>query len=241
MFGLFKKKEKSSTTESGSDLSAIQLIKKRAETVSSLCLKKGISETTKSRVAVVLDYSYSMSALYSTGFVQKLLERMMPLGIRFDDNSAIDVFLFHDKAYELGEVTLENFTGYVNRDVTKKYSMGGTCYSPVVNMINKKYTEEKGDVAYVIFITDGDCSDKENSEKAIKNASENGIFWQFVGIGRANFGFLEKLDDMPGRKIDNANFFQVKDLDKMSDENLYEKMMDEYPQYLIEAKQKGII
>lgn len=238
MFGLFSKKKK--TVEEASE-SSISLIKKRTETVSAIALKKGITENTKSRVAVVLDYSYSMSALYSSGFVQSLLERMMPLGIRFDDNAAIDVFLFHNDAFDLGEVTLENFTGFIKRDITNKYSMGGTEYSPVIKMINKKYSSEEGDPAYVIFITDGDCSDKSYSEKAIKDASKNGIFWQFVGIGRANFDFLEKLDNMEGRTIDNANFFQVVDIDKETDETLYSNMMGEYPDYLKEAKTKGII
>jgi hypothetical protein len=53
--------------------------------------------------------------------------------------------------------------------------------------------------------------------------------------------FLEDLDDMPGRVIDNANFFRAIDFEKMSDEELYSKMMDEYPDYLKEASTKSII
>lgn len=234
--GIFGKR---TVNQAVSDVNKIDLMKNRVDLVKKISLEKNISENQKSRVALVLDYSYSMDYLYDNGFVQELVERLLPLGIRFDDNEAIDVFLFHNEAYDLGEVTPSSFEGYVKK-ATKKYSMGGTKYAPVIKMITDKYVSEPGDVAYVMFITDGDNSDKKESTKAIKKASKHGIFWQFIGIGTASFDYLEKLDNMDGRFIDNANFFQVKDLKSISDEQLYSDMMNEYPQYLVEAKQKGI-
>lgn len=243
--GLFSKKSRGGEAvaeqPSAPTQGQIDLMKTRVDLVKKISLEKKIPETQKSRVALVLDYSGSMRSLYQSGFVQKLLERLMPLGIRFDDNEAIDVFVFHNKAYEVGEVDPTRFVGFINNEVSSKYQMGGTNYAPIVKMITEKYTKEQGDVGYVMFITDGDCSDKDDSRKAITKAAESGIFWQFVGIGTAGFGFLQELDDMPGRVIDNANFFQVKDIDSMTDEDLYSSMMDEYPDYLVEAKTKGII
>jgi hypothetical protein len=244
MFGFFKKKKKENTkttstaSKVAADAKTVSVIKKRADLLKTVSITKGIKESTKSRVALVLDYSGSMDYLYRTGFVQELLERLMPLGINFDDNGAIDVILFHNHAKDLGEVTLSNFTGFIKREILAKHSMGGTSYASAINLVVDKYKDEPGDPVYCIFITDGECMTESASEDAITKASKYGIFWQFVGIGDESFSFLKRLDD---RKVDNANFFKVKKLKKMSDEELYSKMMAEYPEYLLKAEQVGII
>ena len=118
---------------------------------------------------------------------------------------------------------------------------GGTDYSPVMELITDKYIDEDGDPAYVMFLTDGDNTDHSATERTIKSASRHGIFWQFVGIGNSSFSFLEQLDEMQGRKVDNANFFQLNDLSKISDEKLYERMLGEFPDWLKKAKALNII
>lgn len=205
---------------------------------------KGLFAQT-ARVALVLDISGSMDSLYRNGLVQTLCERALPLGIKFDDNKAIDVFLFSDgsRHRDLGELTEGNFDGYVDNVILKKHNdlWGGTEYAPVMNSIIDKYTKTKGAPAYIMFVTDGDNSDHSAAEKAIRRASEFGIFWQFIGIGNASFSFLQKLDTMSGRVIDNANFFQANDIKNMSDDELYSKMLAEFPQWLKEAAIKSII
>ena len=46
---------------------------------------------------------------------------------------------------------------------------------------------------------------------------------------------------MEGRFVDNANFFSVNDLNKMSDEKLYNKLLGEYPEWISKAKHLGIL
>ena len=72
-------------------------------------------------------------------------------------------------------------------------------------------------------------------------AAQLPIFWQFVGLGGKNYGILENLDDMTGRVIDNCNFFALDDLHDISEEALYEKMLEEFPEWLKEARQLGLI
>ena len=59
------------------------------------------------------------------------------------------------------------------------------------------------------------------------------------GIGDNSFSFLEELDDIEGRTLDNANFFAVPDPKKMSPEDMFDKMMEEYPQWVKDIKAKG--
>jgi hypothetical protein len=46
---------------------------------------------------------------------------------------------------------------------------------------------------------------------------------------------------MEGRFIDNANFFHIKDIEKISDEELYNNLLNEFPEWLAIAKTKGIL
>jgi len=207
----------------------------------------------KAQVVLALDFSGSMSMMYSSGKIQTLVERLLPIGMAFDDNGEVDFYLFDDGVKKLPEaLTVSNIPGYINSKVIGKYSMGGTDYAPVIKAITKDFAEKKGllglggyktmDVpVYVIFITDGDTSNRSGVEEAVKEASNAGIFFQFVGIGRAGFDFLEKLDNMQGRNIDNANFFSVNDLDQKTDDELYKLLLTEFPSYVHQARAKQLI
>jgi hypothetical protein len=109
---------------------------------------------------------------------------------------------------------------------------------------------------YVMFLTDGQTSDEEFTERQITEASYEPIFWQFMGIGKSNkstkkgfwqrltetdFSFLEKLDTMNNRFIDNANFFSVESPDKETDEDLYDLMLAEYKEWIPKARQLGLL
>lgn len=195
-----------------------------------------------SRVALVLDFSGSMSGLYKDGTVQSIIERIMPIAMQFDDNQELDLWIFDNGFHRLGGVTVDNFYGLA-MNIYNKYRMGGTCYAPVMMDISNKYIkEEPTPIAnYVIFITDGENSDKSDARKAIIETAKQPIFWQFIGIGNERFQFLQSLDDMDGRYVDNADFFAVKNINNMEDRELYTKLFDEYPGWLSDPKVQDMI
>jgi hypothetical protein len=95
---------------------------------------------------------------------------------------------------------------------------------------------------YVCIFTDGEPSD---SQQAIRNkfveASYLPIFWQFIGVGGHDFTFLRELDEeLPERFVDNANFFDAKDV-AHDPERMVEKMMGEFPDYYRKAIDLGLI
>jgi tellurium resistance protein TerD len=222
---------------------SIKKINLRKDTFVSLTKYNPVLNNLTSRVAVVLDYSWSMKSYYMSGEIQTVLEKLMPLALQFDDNGALDFWIFEGGFTRLGEITLDNFYGFVDNEVLARYKMGGTNYAPVMKDVFSKYViEEPVEYpSYVIFITDGDCYDTDEAIECIKRYAEYNIFWQFVGIGNTGFDTLEKLDDLTDRVIDNADFFKVGNLATMSEDELYKKLMNEYPGYLTEATNKGII
>lgn len=194
------------------------------------------------RVALVLDFSGSMRSLYKDGTVQSIIERIMPIAMQFDDNQELDLWIFESGFTRIGGVTKSNFYGLANA-ILNKYNMGGTNYAPVMKDISRKYMEEEPASIpnYIIFITDGDNSDKTQAKDAITQFSSQAIFWQFIGIGRDQFSFLEKLDDMSGRYVDNVDFFSIPNINEMSDDELYRKLFDEYPGWVSNPKVQEMI
>lgn len=231
--------------------------------------KKGLSGVT-ARVGLALDISGSMAQLFRSGIVQNTCERTLGLAMNFDDNQAADVFLFGIKDYSIGEIQSSNFYEFVDREVTRKFQLEpGTQYAGVIRRIVEFYfpgsmSEKKvtggffgfgakkelrldsskykhQEPVYILFVTDGNCSDARETETVIQMASELGIFFQFVGVGNENFSFLKRLDDMQGRFIDNANFFAVPNLGSTSDDELYDKLLHEFPSWINEARSKQLI
>lgn len=205
------------------------------------------------KVALCLDYSGSMNALYKNHTVQRLAERVLALGTQFDDDGAIDVFLFDSGATYAGELTIENYQGGVDR-LTAGRRMGTTNYAAAMKLVREHYSGGKKGLfhrkatgpadlpAYVLFLTDGAPDSKSAATKQLVEASHEGIFWQFIGVGGADFSYLHRLDEeVPGRLIDNANFFEVADLARTSDQDLFAKMLTEFPGWIPQARASGLI
>lgn len=213
------------------------------------------------QVVLILDKSISMRDFYRRGVVQQAVERLIGIGMNMDDNQSIEVFAFDVESVELEEATEANHVGYIDRMLKKHQLGGGTKYALPMKMVLDKFVPKAptkttglfrkkvvtGDAAiakhptFVFFITDGDNQDKPATEKLIREASNQAVFWQFVGIGKENFEFLQKMDDMSGRFLDNVDFFKIDDPSKVSDAELYDKLLTEFPGWIKEARAKGIL
>lgn len=220
----------------------------------------------RARVCLCLDISGSMGQLYRKGLVQAFAERILALGCQFDDDGEIDVFLFGEKVHQPGAMGLANSRDYVQQAITRHPLEGDTRYGRAMEAIRAFYfPDAKGGArstplkqalpVYVMFVTDGTTSDKGVTEKQLRWSSLEPIFWQFMGIGKgkklknkpndpfaeSDFPFLDKLDELPGRLIDNANFFSVAAPDEHADNVLYDLLMTEYPSWLKLARQHGLL
>ena len=221
-------------------MSSISLLKKSAGIVLE---KKNLTNVT-ARVGLVLDISGSMRKLYKNGTVQRVVERILAVASQFDDDGALDIWVYDNEFSRLKPVTEHDFEGYVdqyilNNDLIHKF--GRNDEPPVMEDVIQKYTTEDSskDPAFIVFINDGGC--KRTIKKPVAASSDKPLFWQFVGIGDSNFEVLEKLDEMDGRYIDNANFFHIKDIETISDNELYDLLLNEFPYWLKEAKEKNVI
>ncbi|SMB88418.1 VWA domain-containing protein [Deinococcus hopiensis] len=211
--------------------------------------KRGLDEHT-ARVALVLDISASMSSLYRSGVVQRVAEKTLALASRFDDDGRMDVLLFGLNAHDVGEIGIEGIGGAVDGLLRRHALEGGTMYGKAMDAVRRHYfgpTQQRRQPlaqptpVYVLFITDGETFDKPVAETQLRDASFEPVFWKFVGVGKERFEFLQKLDDLTGRYVDNADFIQVADIDRTPDAQLYELLLQEYDTYLTAARGRGLL
>lgn len=215
--------------------------------------KRGLGEA-RYRVNLVLDISASMSGMYQSGAVQRLAERALALATRLDDDGEVELYLFGQYAHRVGSLSLSNISGFVERlgiDLE-----GGTNYSKVMEMVLDDARHVKTPTL-VLFITDGATSDESRVAALMRQASTQPIFWKFMGIesstpsgtfgkfmnflGGANFGFLEQLDNLSGRRVDNAHFFKVDEHVSLPDAEMFDHLVHELDIWQRQARTLGII
>ena len=205
-------------------------------------LKKRNLETLVARVGLVMDISGSMTARFKNGTVQEIVNKTLPLAVQFDDDGELDCWYYGTTARRMDSVNLDNYTKAVPKEWKQlMLELGGCNNEPVVlRMVLDTYRDTKLPV-YVLFITDGGVSKKSEIQKIITEASKLPIFWQFVGVGGSGYGILEKLGSMKGRYVDNAGFFALDDFKKVSNEELYARLLEEFPKWLKAIRDKGMI
>lgn len=219
---------------------SIDLLKKKVSVV----LEKKKLTNVVARVGLVLDISGSMRNLYKNGTVQQVVERILAVASQFDDDGSLDVWVYDNEFSRLPAATEKTFMNYVDQYILKNDAVHkfGRNNEPIVmeDVINKYTVEEPEKIpTFIIFINDGGCN--RGIKKPIVSSSNKPIFWQFIGIGNSDFSVLEKLDTMEGRFIDNASFYHFTAIEKVSDDQLYDHLLDEFPQWLEEAKRTGIL
>lgn len=215
-----------------------------------IALEKNNLLDVKAQVCLVLDRSGSMNGRYKSGEVQRVVERIVPLALSFDDNGTMECWAFGEKPLRLDDVTIENVGDYVEtvnggwknwkgyRGIGAEYNEEAPVIEEVLDFY--RYNGIKNIPTYVVFISDGGVHSNRAIKNAIIKASEYPIFWQFVGIGGSSYGILEALDTMQGRVVDNCNFFSLDMLNSVSEEQLYQMLLNEFPDWLKIAKAKNI-
>ncbi|NOQ35200.1 MAG: VWA domain-containing protein [Methylococcaceae bacterium] len=196
----------------------------------------------KASVVLVLDVSKSMFPLYKNGTIQQIIERVLALAIQLDEHQQVDAYVFGTNAVQLEKITEADLQDYVEREIVAKHKINqATKYSKAIEQVQQNYFGKYNQPIFVIFITDGDCSDKKETQAWLRQVSRQPIFWQFVGIGKEEFVFLNKLDTLEKRGNDNAGVMLVSDIATIPDNVLYDRLLNEFPQWLEIVKTKGII
>lgn len=185
------------------------------------------------RVELYIDISGSMKLRYMNGSMQAALTRIFPIAVLFDDDKVMPVSAFGNNVYSLADMTLQNYSYYVQKEILSKYLIDeGTNYAPFVKQAIERAREDSQYPLFNIVVTDGNCWDDHQSDEAFRKSADYRTFFQCVGIGNDDFDYLRRIDDLDGRKVDNTAFVAVNEIENLSDEELYDKLLEQYPQWL---------
>ncbi|MGW1124567.1 VWA domain-containing protein [Streptomyces sp. NPDC002526] len=225
--------------------------------------KHGLDRLT-ARVILVLDASGSMSALYSRGTVAGVTERMAAVAAQLDDDGDMQAWTFASNPARLPDLTIGELpewlrlhvrvgqVGLFGRKKPQKGLVPGQVDMRAVGIQNEEQKVIAEVRAYVranpvpaptlvLFFSDGGVYRNDEIERELRAAVEEPVFWQFIGLGRGQYGVLERFDTMPGRRVDNVGFFAVDDIEQLSDQELYDRLLSEFPSWLRAARQAGIL
>lgn len=208
-------------------------------------LSKHGLEDARAKVALCLDHSGSMRGVYASGQVQALAERVLALATQLDDDGAVDVFFFGTEAWYAGEIGLADHAGGVDR-LREGHRLGQTDYAGAVRAVLDHHglsaSSGPADLpVYVLFLTDGAPTSRSAAERELRAAADSAVFWKFLSIGEEEIPFLQKLDDLTGRRVDNADYQPVGDLGAVKDQALFDLLLVEYPEWLAAARAEGLL
>ncbi|MBT1253553.1 VWA domain-containing protein [Rhodococcus erythropolis] len=219
----------------------------RKREVAKVLLTKG-GNGIRARVVLVIDKTGSMAKQYRTRVVHRVVERMVPVAIQLDDDGKLEPYLYAVSFVKLPEISVHDAEEWSDTYLHLRGSHGGFNYDqigaanrevPIMTEILSGLTRGSAPTL-VLFFTDGGFSERKEITKLMREASGLPAFWQFVGIGKANYGVLEKLDDLDGRVVDNAGFFALDDIDTVDDAQLYTRLLSEFPDWHKAAVAAGI-
>ncbi|MGP4083609.1 vWA domain-containing protein [Streptomyces sp. KR55] len=203
----------------------------------------------RAAVYLVVDYSGSMKPYYRDGSVQALADRVLGLSAHLDDDGRVPVVFFSTDIDAETDIALADHRGRIERIVAGLGHMGKTSYHLAMDAVIDHYLDSGStDPALVVFQTDGGPINKLAAERYLCKAARLPLFWQFIGFGDPNsrqFEFLRRLDELPvpdKRVVDNAGFFHAgADPRAVSDAELYDRLVGDFPQWLAAARAQGIV
>ncbi|RPF32769.1 VWA domain-containing protein [Streptomyces sp. TLI_185] len=234
---------------------SLRKIEETAPALVSLYKSAGVSlqkhglDGLRAAVYLVVDYSGSMKPYYTDGSVQALADRVLGLSAHLDDDGRVPVVFFSTDVDAETDIALAGHEGRIEKIVAGLGHMGKTSYHLAMDAVIDHYLDSGSTApALVVFQTDGGPINKLAAERYLCKAARLPLFWQFVGFGdpgSKQFDFLRKLDELAvphKRVVDNAGFFHAgSDPGQVTDAELYDRLVGEFPTWLAAARAKGIV
>jgi hypothetical protein len=197
--------------------------------VSVALVNSGLDDRTF-RVVLAIDASGSMKAMYRNGTVQRSLERMVSIADVLDDDGQMEVWFFGDYPVRSAPVTVRTMADYVEANAAAKKRAEGGNFEPraMKEIIDWTLGEPSPYPTLVLFWSDGGVHAEKRIVETLVRSSRLPIYWMFLGLGRADYGVLARLDDVTGGVVDNAGFIPIDDIDRVADADLYSQIFGSF-------------
>jgi stress response protein SCP2 len=221
----------------------------RKREVHKVLLDKGAAGQ-RARVVLVVDKTGSMKEQYDGRIIHRVVDRMVPVAVQLDDDGSLEAYLYARSYLRLPDLRVEDLDHWAETHLHLRGIVRGVDYNaighgndeiPIMRAILDDLRPDDPTPTLVLFFTDGGFAKRAEIAALVREASALPAFWQFVGLGKARYGVLERLDELDGRTVDNVGFFAVDDIDSVDDAELYRRLLGEFPDWLREARAAGVL
>ncbi|WP_406290357.1 VWA domain-containing protein [Embleya sp. NBC_00896] len=208
----------------------------------------------RGRIVMVLDGSGSMNDLYKNGVVARTVERLASVAARLDTREVLDVWAFADRQVPLPPLYvpgIADWLPHVHPGGILSWSVGIGCGTDAVGMVrtilDRHVPPPGGLPVLVVFLSDG-AIDVREVEQLVRDTANRPAFWQFVQVC-PDLSFYRSDAEHQERVLAETNFlvrhivrrqlrhasrpesgnvgsFAEEDLDALTDEQLYERLVD---------------
>lgn len=202
------------------------------------------------RVGFSCDASGSMRSTYSNGLMNSLMEMLLVVGLKFDDNGEMEVAAFSNHNIVLPNMTEDNFKGYVDNHIVKNRNnnfWGGTYFSPSIKyfidewfpkdtsikpsgffgkFFGKKEEQQsiKMEPAFLIVQTDGQLHDVAETYDILDKITNLPIFITFITTGCSRVS--EDILDF-SRRYKNVQSILFEDYNSINEDSLYTDLISD--------------
>lgn len=213
--------------------------------------KKAVRKDIVVRVGMAPDVSVSMSRLYAQGMMQKLVELLLPVAMRLDDNGTMEVNAFSDKSTKLPDITLDNHVAYLGENILPRsrwenltggtrYSLGveafirewgdQNTFSSVKGVLKSLFSRSKENTGsqemlpgLILMQTDGDNNEDDNDRfhNMVGQLDRHGIFLVMIGTGHG--GWVRSLV-RTAERYPNVSALLIPDVEKANPNDVYESL-----------------
>lgn len=198
--------------------------------------KRGL-DGIRAEAVMLLDYSGSMSMDYSNGTVQALVERSLAFALQIDMDGTIPVIRFGSDAYKPVNVSVGNYQRVVNGELSSG-RMGTTNLTAALDELLQLAKTATAPL-FAIIVTDGNPDDRRSATNLVRELAKYPVFVKFLAIQPVNY--LQELDDMGNRLLDNVDSQFVPDPRNISDLDFADKMVEEWDTWVAAAQTAGVL
>ena len=187
------------------------------------------------KISIILDRSGSMYSNYIYGNVQKIIEKILPISLLIDNDKVLDTWTFADKPMHLSNITLDNINDFLSIENSgwNSWDIGSANNEElIIDTLIDTYKDSNIPV-YIFFISDDNIYKIDKITNLLSKNTNLPIFWQFIDID-IDLGEYEIFKQTNSIDITgtNYNFFEIIDMDSISDENFYKNILNKIPSWL---------
>lgn len=198
--------------------------------------KRGL-DGIRAQAVMLLDHSGSMDADYRNGNVQLLVERALGFALQIDADGTVPIVRFDSRIHRAVNVGMGNYQS-AGQTLYEPRKMGSTNLTDALHQLHH-YADESSDPIFAIIITDGQPNDPTSAETVVTSLAKRPVFLKFLSLQPVSW--LDKLDDMGGRLIDNADAKSIRNPADITDLAFADAMTDEWDTWITAAQAVGLL